>query len=171
MYTGGSCGMNYFNNNNNSNSMINSIKRQQPSNKNMVTVCKCESIPISSIKNKLSKRMSSPRSMSSKKRKNSSKTISWLNSDSPKKRKSGKKSSRTRYNNDISKMFLNQLKSESKRKKSKNKELESIFERELSGSKKGKRKSSKRKSSKGKKGKKKSSKGKRGSSSRKLKGG
>ena len=190
MYTGGSCGMNL----NRSNSMINSIKRQQPSNKNMVTVCKCESIPISSIKNKLSKRMSSPRSMSSpinisslrsmssprsmssKKRKNSSKTISWPNSDSPKKRKSGKKSSRTRYNNDISKMFLNQLKSESKRKKSKNKELESIFERELISSKKGKRKSSKgkkgkRKSSKAKKGKRKSSKGKRGLSSRKLRGG
>ena len=44
MYTGGSCGMNL----NRSNSMINSIKRQQPSNRNMVTVCKCESIPISS---------------------------------------------------------------------------------------------------------------------------
>ena len=75
-------------------------------------------------------------------------------------------------------MFLNQLKSESKRKKSKNKALESIFERELISSKKGKRKSSKRKPSKGKKRKKKSSKrkrkpskGKRGSSSRKLRGG
>ena len=72
-------------------------------------------------------------------------------------------------------MFLNQLKSESKRKKSKNKALESIFERELSGSKKGKRKSSKRKSSKGKrkssKRKRGSSKGKKGSYSRKLRGG